>query len=394
MLRKQARLLRNMGGSERESLFPFTSTFVGLRALLALWVLAAHVLFNPIYNAGFASYEAWGWAAAIIRFDFLAVDMFFVISGILLSLHYAERFTDKTTTSWQIDRFLLMRLTRLWPVHVAMMAVIGAYHVIGIPHPISSGNEAIIWKHWQWTGFVNLTMLHGWGVIPVASWNEPAWTVSVMMLCYIVFPNLVRVLGMLPARAGVHWVTIGGVLAAYHVAIMLLEIGSQSDGAGAVLRGLSLFTVGCLVAALYRMHAGQWLGQLRVVLGIACAACVAMLAWFYVVQFPIGFFQLLYAPLLLGLMVLPASRARFFNHGAMRWLGVRAFCIYMVHYPVLLAVKYGAGDWFAAQSAGIWWADSWLYALVAASVISAAALVYVAIERPAQHALRRVLKAR
>lgn len=394
MLRKQARLLHNMGSGEREHLYAFTSTFVGLRALLALWVLVAHVLFNPIYNAGFASYEVWGWFAAIIRFDFLAVDMFFVISGILLSLHYRDRFTDKTVTSWAIDRFLLMRLTRLWPVHVAMMAVIGIYHVIGIPHPISSGNEGVIFKHWEWTGFVNLTMLHGWGLIPVASWNEPAWTVSIMMLCYIVFPNLVRMLDHVPARAGMHWIAIAVVLAAYHIATVLLDITSHTDGAGAVLRGFSLFTVGCLVAALYRMHVGLWLGQLRVVLGLACTACAAMLVWFYGKQFPIGWLHLLYAPLLLGLMYLPAARARALNHGAMRWLGVRAFCIYMVHYPVLLAIKYFAGDWFARQASGIWWADSWLYALVIASVIGVAALVYVAIERPAQHGLRRLLTAR
>lgn len=370
---------------------PFTARFVGLRALLAVWVLIAHLLFNPIYNAGFAHYEPWGWFAAIVRFDFLAVDLFFVLSGILLSLYYGAQFAGAKVTSWMIDRFYLLRLTRLWPVHVAMMAVIGLYQWLGIAHPISSGNEGVIFAHWQWTGLVNLTMLHGWGLIPVASWNEPAWTVSIMMLCYIIFPNLVRMLAHIPPRARARWLAIFLVLAAYHALIFALGITSHSDGAGAILRGISLFSVGCLTAALYRMGATMWLGTRRVLAAITALALGGMLVWFYVYPFPVGLFHLLYAPLLLALMYLPTAQLRLLSSAPMRWLGTRAFSLYMVHYPLLLAIKHIGGDNLARHASGIWWADFWLYALTIVCVIAAAACVYAGIERPAQRALRRLL---
>jgi peptidoglycan/LPS O-acetylase OafA/YrhL len=362
----------------------------GLRGFLALWVLFGHLLLNPLYDAGFASANAFGFAAIFFRFDFLAVDLFFVLSGALMCLRHGTPFLQTHIKSRQIDHFLLQRFLRLWPVHLAMMLLVWLYHETGVPHPISSGNEAVIFDHIGWTFLVNATLMHGWGLIPVASWNEPAWTISIMMLCYILFVNLMAPITKIGTSAMRSAGAVFGVLLLYSLARYWGSFHSYSDGAGAILRGVSLFVSGCFIARIHLLNRWQiaWHHLAKIT---ALVMFCAIFIWAYIFPFHLIFFHLLYMPLILALLNADAQKIHFLGCHMMRYFGKIAYSLYMVHYPALLGTRYFLGDWLGANTTGNLLQDWWAYGLITAVVLALASLLYYAVERPCLAISKRFL---
>ncbi len=326
---------------------------LAFRGIVAVWVLAGHLLHNPIYDAGFARAADAGWLALLARLDFLMVDMMFVLSGCLLSLHYWEHY-PREVRGRTIDRFYVRRLVRIYPLHLLGVAMVGAMAWAGIAHPISSGLEATIFKHWEWTGAINLLLMNGWGIVPVASWNEPAWTVSVMFLLYIIFPNLVLGLRRLPQRPLVYWVLVAVILVGYVVMRQLLPMGSHSDGMGALVRGLVFFMVGIVAA---RLHQLEWQMQRNWdrLLGAVWLLMIGLMLVWWLVPFDVGVFHLLYLPWMLAIMRAHGRVSHVMTHRLCIWLGGIAYSLYILHYPILLLIKAGMGDRLAQMAeAGVW----------------------------------------
>ncbi len=309
--------------------------FHALRGLLALWVLAGHLLipehYGTIYNLGFATHSDFGALGLLSTLHFLAVDIFFMLSGYSLTMRYDGHFTQ-ATKGREIDRFYLRRLKRIWPLHMLMVGLVGAMALAGIAHPISSGLDDVIFKHWEWTLALNAALMNAWGIVPVASWNEPSWTLSITFLLYVLFPNLALMLARIPSRRGVNIALLLLMLIGYGALSHLLPLGSHSDGAGAILRGVVFFISGMLLTRIQypvsRML-GTWVFFL------------AILAWVYLHRFPLTFIHLTYPFLLLGLAnaqrpVLPATLSR--------RLGEISFPLFISHYPLLLLLNHYAGN--------------------------------------------------
>lgn len=354
--------------------------FASLRGLLVLWIVVGHLLlherFGGIYDAGFARHEDFGALGNLIVLRFLSVDLFFALSGFVLAVRYFDYFTP-ATRGRDIDRFYGRRLLRIYPMHLAMMALVGLYALLGVPHPITSGNEAVIFNHWQWTGALNLLLMQGWGIIPVASWNEPSWSLSITFFIYAIFPNLLLLLKRLPARAPVYAVLIIGVILAYALQRELFPLGSESDGAGAIVRGAVFATIGATAGlfartqplVLFRRH-GAWFPALFLSL---------VMGWTYISPFPITLFHLLYAPLLLGLH---ASPRRWVHPALAYWLGSRSYALFMAHYPALLLIRHGLGASLAAWATAGTVGKVAAYALTLGLVLLAAELAYRLFDRP------------
>lgn len=323
--------------------------FAWLRGILVLWIVLGHMLLNEhfhgIYSAGFASIRDVGVLGKLLVLRFIGVDILFMLSGLLLGLKYHALFSA-TTTGKQMDRFYLKRLWRIYPLHLLTLMVIGAYAYFGVPHPIASGNEGLIFAHWEWSLGLNLLLMHGWGIMPLASWNEPSWNLSIFFLLYILFPNLLLLAKRLPEKPVLYVLAIGGLIAGYALCRTWLDLGSQSDGAGAILRGLTFFSTGILLACYSRVQPRPWPAMMTrlVVLGFIALIMV----WTYMVQFPLMLLHMLYPALLLALLhghrgtLAPAWGA---------WLGARSFALFLTHYPTLLLLRYFAADQLAAWAA-------------------------------------------
>lgn len=353
---------------------------LAFRGIASLAIVVGHLLFIPHYNLGFAGYADWGYAAKLIFFRFIAVDGFFMLSGCVLCLHYWEHFT-RATPAKAFDRFYLKRLARVYPMHLVGMAMVGIYTLAGVAHPIASGLQDGIFRHWEWTGLLNLLLMQGWGIVPVAAWNEPSWTLSVLFMLYLLFPNLVLGLKRLPQTPSVYLLLFAALLGGYTALRLGVGLGSASDGAGALVRGVAMFGVGVAIARLHMLYMPV-MSRLRGndsgrgwdrVAAIACLALLGlMVAWWEIGQFDLWPMHLVLAVLVLCTLRAEGRFSRAVANRVTMWLGTISFSVYILHYPIMMGLKQVAGGALAMVAA------QGPVGLVAAYAISIAAVLGLA----------------
>ena len=148
------------------------------RAIFAAWVFVYHV----DLHAQFAQFL--GPAANLIRCGYLGVDGFFFLSGLLL-MRLHEEFRWNLSGAW---RFWGKRLARIYPVHLAVIALLGVFVLTGAAMGVAPRDPARF-------GLValveNLALVQGWGFGSNPwSWNYPSWAVSTEWAGYLLFPVL------------------------------------------------------------------------------------------------------------------------------------------------------------------------------------------------------------
>ena len=147
------------------------------RALFALGVFTYHVNLQSNYA------ELLGFAGPLVHAGFLGVDGFFILSGIVLA--YAHR--SFSTTVAETRLFLLKRLVRIYPVHLATIALFTALFASSLLFGVSPrepdrfGLDELV-RH--------LTLVHAWGFSDRWAWNYPSWSISAEWGGYLVFPLL------------------------------------------------------------------------------------------------------------------------------------------------------------------------------------------------------------
>lgn len=123
---------------------------------------------------------------------FLATDFFLILSGYVLGQAYgAQVLSGRIGTG----RFLVKRLTRLWPGQVIMLAalavVLGLSALAGLApaHP----------EHFTLKAFwMQLFLVQSLGVPGGDGWNMPSWSLSALLVCYAAFPLAWRWVSRLP----------------------------------------------------------------------------------------------------------------------------------------------------------------------------------------------------
>jgi peptidoglycan/LPS O-acetylase OafA/YrhL len=146
---------------------PTLSALTSLRFIAAAMIVALHAQGHFGIPAGIASTYSLG----------AGVTIFFVLSGFILTYVYPNLRASGATR-----RFLVARVARIWPLHVAsslfVMWLFGWFQ-------LDQQNAA-------WRIVINLTMTQAW--IPLAqigSINGPAWTISTEFGFYLLFPFLI-----------------------------------------------------------------------------------------------------------------------------------------------------------------------------------------------------------
>jgi peptidoglycan/LPS O-acetylase OafA/YrhL len=122
----------------------------------------------------------------LVRNSYLFVDFFFVLSGFVISHTYLSRLNARG----DLLPFMIRRFGRVWPLHVAMLAVFIAFplsewvvcyttHVCGTAWPFQQKDVR--------TALSNIFLVHAMGVDDELSWNWPSWSISVEFYAYILF---------------------------------------------------------------------------------------------------------------------------------------------------------------------------------------------------------------
>jgi len=208
----------------------------GLRGIAAIAVLLYHIPHSPAFSAFHLS---------LFSRAYLAVDLFFVLSGFVISIGYYERVVKHPGWSSYGD-FLLNRMARVWPLHfiVALVFLVRILVNVSGDQPVALTSANL---------FTNFFMIESWG------WGTQAlagnsWSVSTELLAYLAYP-LVAVIAF--SRAA--W---GQAVAALILLILVATYGhgaqgpldvNDGDSILPVLRCLAGFSLGVIAYRLVRL---------------------------------------------------------------------------------------------------------------------------------------------
>lgn len=151
----------------------------GLRGLAAWWVVFYHFkeYLQPLVP---------GFVSAFLAKGYLAVDLFFVLSGFVLFLNYRNSFSSDR--SGAVRTFLRKRIARVYPLHLLMCVVFLvnplaiAYFAPGVPLGARYTPDSFV---------ASLLMVHNWGFFDGLVWNVPSWSISTEWFAYLLFPGMV-----------------------------------------------------------------------------------------------------------------------------------------------------------------------------------------------------------
>jgi peptidoglycan/LPS O-acetylase OafA/YrhL len=249
-------------------------SLTSLRGLAALWVVLYHYSVQCFPNLDAAHYTQ------LVSKGYLAVDMFFMLSGFVMTHVYLHAFSDSDGIKLHYRSFIVARVARLYPLHIfilllfvataatsQLMAGSGAVSLQSIP---LQGPQSV-------TAFLaNLFMLQGLDAGKL-SWNYPAWSISVEFVAYLAFPLALPIV----LRASNVWKSVltlflFGALA--WLAFLKKDNFDQWDGPVALLRCLPEFLLGTLLYFAFRAGGirNSWLNRDVAAFGIVAAAVLCL----------------------------------------------------------------------------------------------------------------------
>ena len=310
----------------------------------------------------------------LVAKGYLGVELFFVLSGFILSHVYLEGF-GRGRFRW--GGFLWARIARVYPLHLATLLGVMALAVGASAAGIAMQARVIDWASLP----ANLTMTHAWGLAPSAAFNHPSWSISAEWFAYLSFPAFAWAAWRLRDRP---WLAVAGAAALAAVLYVGFErlAGfplTEATIRWGALRIVPCFTLGC---ALYLVHRS---GGVRrpglIALGALALIGLVTSAWLWD-----GATVLLGGLLILALGSLDNDRAGFLASRFAVWLGEISYALYMVLVPwTLLAVNVAARLTGAEDKRLAW--PVWLAVVLGAVVC--AAVAHHLIEKPARTWLRK-----
>jgi len=353
-----------------------TGRLAPLDALRGLAALGVSVFSHYQHFGGSkATYPFNDWLAVhwVYENAWLFVDLFFVLSGIVLTYRYLAPIGARVIGGRQ---FLNLRLSRLYPLQVAALLVAAAveWTLMARHEPTVIYEKNDLYNFTLQLVYLHTFFEHGW------SFNEPSWSVSGEVLVYLLFFIYAR-------RYQAQYVAIS-------VAMVVLGIAVQQPSwnlpilnalLGRALVGFFLGSLGFLaMRALDRRGYGPHLGW----------ACLAALALVCVLASFIGYHAwvsstplpnvLAIFPLVIFASLRVPPLARLLSLRPFTFLGDISYAVYLIHVPlqmIFLAVM-------RARKIAIPTESPWLLAGFAAVLVVAGAATHYGFERPARRWVR------
>ncbi len=313
-----------------------------IRGLAALCVVIHHfVISKPLSEL--LQNKAWVDSAFFVN-AWLFVDLFFVLSGIVISLNYVQ----SGFGSFGFREYVTRRLARIYPMHIVTLLAfllfrlvrlslvgVGFMHTVPPEMPVNNA----------YSFFVNVLLLHALGFVDYLSWNAPSWSISAEFYTYLVF-GLVVIFAQKMKDAGLIYV-LSAVLVSASLLIIVFVLHKDSMDFHydfGVVRCVFSFFIGVLTVRVVAAVPAATSPLLQTVWQFG-AAIAAITAVCIVGSFPaIGFVApVVFAVLLGSLMAFPARMLPLLlSIRPLVWLGKRSYSIYMVHAFVLVLIEYFA----------------------------------------------------
>lgn len=356
----------------------------GWRGVCACLVVLFHFHgYSPLYSTG------------LVRNSYLFVDFFFVLSGFVIAWNYAHRLDD-----WPgVKRFLVLRLGRVYPLHLFMLLCFVAYETARAfvqPDAFTGPNtpSAVV---------TNLLLLQSMGVHDTLTWNGPSWSISTEWWAYVTFALVCAWLGLR------NWLLVATAAVAPLMLLHLSRTGMDTTFDWGFLRCLFGFALGVACCRLYSLApparrapnvAAMTLAELAVVAAVVLFVSAAGTT-------PLSFM----APFVFAVAVLVFATegglvSRLFHSRPLKWLGMVSYSIYLTHFFVVLILPgivkrvTGADLWTAMPLPDGQWVMAYgrnavegtlLYGLALALTLAFSALTYRWVETPGREWTRKWL---
>lgn len=262
----------------------------------------------------------------------LAVDLFFALSGFIFYWLYADRVARRTIAARE---FFVLRFSRLYPLHLATLIAVAAgqyaFHRTTGSYFVYPVNDA---PHFA----LHVLFASSWGMERALSFNAPVWSVSVEVLLYGLFFVLCR---LVPVRL----LTLAAI-SAIGFAMALHLNGALGRGIGSFfLGGCACLVFGQIVNAGWAPVLATWLPLPVAGLWIATMAFGAGVWGEVLARLPQSLagingewavILVLFPLTILTLAVLEAVRPGFGERFA--FLGGLSYASYLLHFPLQLAL--------------------------------------------------------
>jgi peptidoglycan/LPS O-acetylase OafA/YrhL len=302
----------------------------------------------------------------------LFVDMFFILSGFVISYSYPAA----STGSHLYIRFMLRRIARIYPLHLLTLLAFVALGFLGIQGsaPSSSASDFIY----------NLLLIQAWGVTDHLSFNSPAWSISAELFCYLLFPLLMYLArSVSPLILALIVAASYGILAHGHLPIW--QEHSQMYGANfdyGMLRALPSFLNGILLAILFRLS-GSYRRKGVILIGISVfGLAVLILNVFAKPDLAIILFSL-------AIVFTAVGESALERVPGARWLarlGNTSYAVYMLHELLILLLFAPLWRHFSLNAN-----DFPLFVLACCVLLTIAAdVTYSYVEKPARDWINRL----
>lgn len=376
----------------------------GLRFFLAIWVVIFHLVpgtpglripWLPGAPAGLSN---------LLRTGYVAVTIFFVLSGFVLAYNYD---LGRAWSRQDRSRFAVARFTRIYPAYFIGLVSLVPVAVYRAWQGIEAGEYSLR------SGLLNLVLMQAWWPHAALSWNYPGWSLACEAFYYASFPALGILLWRLKRRATL-LATIGslwGLAIAAPLATVLIPVRGFGDvaasgGAPAAaagfwvslvsynpLAGWPAFLSGVALARLYRTlpSDSRWFGRGGWLSIPSAALIVAILSMADRLPLPLvhnGLLLPLYLALVLGLALEGGLLAKILAVPALIFLGNASYAMYILHFPI--------GEWLLLSSIaflehtfdGLGWVFFYTF-----TVIVVSSVFYRWVEEPLHRRLRQALTA-
>jgi peptidoglycan/LPS O-acetylase OafA/YrhL len=370
-----------------------------VRGIAATSVVIHHLILMPTFLAAFP-HNAWvNWS--FFRSAWLLVDLFFVLSGIVMSLSYVEG----EFTRFSLREFMLRRFARVYPLHIVMLFANLLFRLLRIGLVMTGlvvAAPAAFEVNNAYSFLLNVFLLHSMGFIDYLSWNAPSWSISVEFYTYLVFGLVVLLARRLGSLSYLYLFAMLLVVGSLFVIISVLDapsLGLQTDFG--ILRCITGFFLGVLVVrvvARLPKISPLMQGAVQMVAMVASIVVVSV-----VEAYPEASFlaPLIFAIFLGSLLAFPDAVLvpRMLVVQPLVWLGRRSYSIYMVHALVVLFAEYfvralGPRPIAALDSICPGLPASLNLVVSLAAVLVVSHFTYLYVELPGSKLFRNVLRSR
>jgi len=336
-----------------------------LRGIAAWWVVLYH--FREVAPGMQGSI-----LGNIADHGYLAVDLFFIMSGFVIALNYGKTFYAVNLAQYRI--FIWARIARIYPLHLFIMML---YLSNPILIQIFSTKKILGQRYDIGYYILSLFLIQNWGLTENIAWNVPAWSISTEFFAYLAFPLLWVAASKLVQHRLLEIGTVLVLIALAAVGYFFLgELGGHIASFGLV-RCVFEFSLGLLLFLLVRGARFPSSDQALVILIPLTMIGVLLNLPDYLVA-PAAFMLLIAA-----LLDDKGMGAQVLNRTPLVWLGEISFSTYLIHFLIRDWVK------FTLLRPGV--STSLAFGAYVTATLIVSPVLYYAVERPGRRVLRAMM---